>query len=117
MDKWKKPEQSTLDLYESISNQLTDIEKRKMFGYPCAFIKGNMFFGVFENDLFIRVSADHKAELMANNGFTQLAPMGRPMKEYLVIPVEVRINNTELINLVKQSLAFASGLTPKSRKK
>lgn len=117
MEMWKKPEQSTLDLYESISNQLDGIEKRKMFGYPCAFVNGNMFFGVFENELFLRVGVDQKTDLIGKRGFTQLAPMGRPMKEYLVIPVEVRNNPSDLVNLVRQSLIFTSGLPPKIKKK
>ncbi len=34
---------------------------RKMFGYPCAFVNGNMFAGLFQDEMFLRLSDEGRA--------------------------------------------------------
>ncbi len=58
-----------------------------MFGNLSAFVNSNMFFGLFGNDLFVRLSPRDQQELLKVKGASLLEPMkGRPMKEYVVIP-------------------------------
>jgi len=53
-----------------------------MFGNISAFVNGNMFAGLFGNDLFVRLSKESRKELLEKQGASLLEPMkGRPMKE------------------------------------
>ncbi len=41
---WKKAPQENIDFFNDVLEKHPEVEKRKMFGYPCAFMGGNMFF-------------------------------------------------------------------------
>jgi len=59
---------------------------RPMFGNLAAFVNGNMFAGLFGEDLFVRLPDDQSAKLRKQGG-RDFAPMaGRPMKGYVTVP-------------------------------
>jgi TfoX/Sxy family transcriptional regulator of competence genes len=63
-----------------------NVAARPMFGNLAAFANGNMFSGLFGEDLFVRVSEGDRDELIKEGG-TDFAPMaGRPMKGYVTLP-------------------------------
>jgi TfoX/Sxy family transcriptional regulator of competence genes len=63
------------------------VTARQMFGNPAAFVNGNMFTGLFGDNLFVRLSDHDDARLRAAGG-SDFAPMpGRPMKGYTTLPV------------------------------
>ena len=104
MEKWIKPDQALIGLYEEIASQLAGIEKSKMFGCPCAFVNGNMFFGVFQDQLFLRMGEKEKQELNATFPVEPFSPMGRMMKGYVLIPLALRSDPARLLNLVQGNL-------------
>jgi TfoX/Sxy family transcriptional regulator of competence genes len=62
------------------------VTARPMFGNPAAFVNGNLFTGLFGDNLFVRVSDDDSVRLRAAGG-SDFAPMpGRPMKGYTTLP-------------------------------
>src|ERR1700686_1800611 len=59
---------------------------RPMFGNLSAFVNGNMFAGLFGEDLFVRLPDDESAKVRKQGG-RDFAPMaGRPMKGYVTVP-------------------------------
>jgi len=91
---------------------------RPMFGNISAFVNGNMFTGIFGNDLFVRLSEENRNELLENKGASLLEPMkGKPMKEYVVIPETLRNQYDTVRMWVIRSLDWASKLPPKKPKK
>ena len=59
---------------------------RPMFGNLAAFVNGNMFAGLFGEDLFVRLPEDESARVRKEGG-RDFAPMaGRPMKGYVTLP-------------------------------
>ena len=57
-----------------------------MFGNLAAFVNGNMFAGLFGEDLFVRLPDEESAKVRAHGG-RDFAPMaGRPMKGYVTVP-------------------------------
>jgi len=89
-----------------------------MFGNISAFVNGNMFAGLFGNDLFVRLSEESRTELLEEKGASRLEPMkGKPMKEYVVIP-KIWQDQHETVRLwVARSLDWTSKLPPKKSKK
>jgi TfoX/Sxy family transcriptional regulator of competence genes len=62
------------------------VTTRPMFGNLAAFVNGNMFTGLFGEDLFVRLSEEDQARLRKQGG-KEFAPMaGRVMKGYLIVP-------------------------------
>jgi len=64
------------------------VREKKMFGCPVYFVNNNMFIGVFQDDIFIRLSESDREEILSTyDEATQFEPMkGRKMKEYIVLP-------------------------------
>jgi TfoX/Sxy family transcriptional regulator of competence genes len=89
-----------------------------MFGNISAFVNGNMFFGVFGNDLFVRLSSEDQSELLKEKGSSMLEPMkGKPMKDYVVLPKSWRARPETLRSWISKSLEWSSKLTAKKAKK
>ena len=113
-----RPDQSTVDLFKSLVPDDPSVTVRPMFGNISAFVNGNMFFGLFGNDLFVRLSGQDQAQLLQQKGTSNLEPMkGRPMKDYVVIPNSWKGEPDTVRLWVSKSLAWSSKLPPKKAKK
>jgi TfoX/Sxy family transcriptional regulator of competence genes len=112
------PDEDSKEFFRSILPDNPRITIRPMFGNISAFVNGNMFAGLFGNDLFVRLSEESRKELLEKKGASLLEPMkGRPMKEYVVIPKAWR-NQHETVRIwVIRSLDWTSKLPPKKMKK
>jgi TfoX/Sxy family transcriptional regulator of competence genes len=89
-----------------------------MFGNISAFVNGNMFFGIFGNDLFLRLSDEDQADLLRNKGSSMLELMkGKPMKDYVVVPTTWRDRPETLRSWISKALDWSSTLPPKKAKK
>lgn len=113
---WKKSSAKLVEMFDRAVGEFPDIERRKMFGYPCAFLGGHMVTGLHEENWIVRLSAGDREQLLAQGG-TTFAPMGRAMTEYVVMPVEVRRNPQTLHAWLEKSLAYVRALPPKKPKR
>jgi len=93
-----------------------DAERRKMFGYPAAFVNGNMAAGLHRDDLVLKLDEKNRDALMKAGG-KPFVVMGRTMKEFVVAPAEMRDKPSELKKWISRSIAFAASLPPKAKKK
>ena len=116
MEKWQKPDEKIIALYHKIVDQLDGVEQRSMFGCPCSFVKGNMFFGVFQDQLFLRMGEDQREELEKSTRFKSFSPMGKIMKAYIAIPGEIVSEQEKLLALVNNALTVALLLPQKIKK-
>ena len=109
-----KPDQASVDLFKSLVPNDPKVTIRPMFGNISAFVNGNMFFGLFGNDMFVRLSREDMAELLKKKGASNLEPMkGRPMKDYVVMPQAWKREPDTIQAWVARSLAWSSKLPPK----
>jgi TfoX/Sxy family transcriptional regulator of competence genes len=111
---WTKSPDALVNLFiESLPDD-PRIERRKMFGYPSAFVNGNMFAGVFQDQVFARLAPDQKATLEATYGPLPFEPMaGRPMKDYTRLPDEVLEDEAATGEYLKKALAWSAALPAK----
>jgi TfoX/Sxy family transcriptional regulator of competence genes len=93
-------------------------DKKKMFGSTVYFSNGYMFTGVYEDNIFLRLSGKDRAELMAKYGdAVQFEPLkGRPMKEYMNIPPRLYRDRDAFKQWLGRSLEYANSLPPKAAK-
>jgi TfoX/Sxy family transcriptional regulator of competence genes len=94
-------------------------EKRSMFGCPVYFVNGNMFAGLHQDNLFVRLPANDQKELFkAYDEASVFEPMaGRPMKEYAVIPESLYSDAQEFPRWLNRSFDYVASLPKKVPKK
>ncbi len=115
---WKHAPEELVTFFLDVARKMPGAETRKMFGYPCSFANGQMFTGLFQDKMFVRLSEEDRAIFQAIEGVQALEPMpGRPMREYCVIPERILKNASELEFWLQKSLAYAISLPPKVKKK
>jgi TfoX/Sxy family transcriptional regulator of competence genes len=104
-------------LLRSLLPASANITVRPMFGNLSAFVSGNMFVGVFGDDLLVRLPEVDRARLLKNEGAAVFEPMkGRQMKEYVVVPRSWTRDPAKIKPWVKKSLEWSSKLPPKKPK-
>ena len=116
--KWKKANPELSEHLESALAEF-DCQRRKMFGHPTFFIRGNMFAGIFGDDVFIRLSeADREAVFKSFDEAAPFEPLeGRVMRQYVVLPQAI-YDDSALFHLwLGRAFEYASGLAPKPVKK
>ncbi len=117
MKKWKPAPREAVVAFERATFGLPGAEPRKMFGYSCVFVKGNMFAGLHEAGMVLRLPEEQREEFLRLKGAKQFEPMrGRVMREYVVVP-KVLLDSPERFRVwVEKSLAYVSSLPAKPRK-
>lgn len=117
MKKWKPAPREAVAAFDVATSGLPGVEPRKMFGYSCVFARGNMFSGLHEAGMVLRLADEHRAEFLRLKGAEQFEPMpGRVMREYVVVP-RVLLNAPEKLRAwVEKSLAYVSSLPAKPKK-
>lgn len=110
---WKKAPPELVAVFEDLV-PAPPAEARQMFGYPAAFVNGNMFMGVFQDRMFLRLPDEARGELMQEGGDVFDPMGGRPMKEYAVVPQAMLSDRPALEAWVKRSLEYGLSLPPKA---
>jgi TfoX/Sxy family transcriptional regulator of competence genes len=113
-----RPDQSSIEFFRSLVPIDPDVTVKPMFGNLSAFVNGNMFFGLFGNDMFVRLSPLDQQRLLKEKGASLLEPMkGRPMKSYVIVLSAWKSQPATLRSWVSRSLEWSSKLPPKKAKK
>ena len=116
MPKFQKASPWIKELFASLTEGI-ECEHRTMFSYPCAFVNGQMFSGVFGDSLIVRLSEAQRAELLARPGTQIFDPMGgRPMREYVQLADAMLEDEEALASWIRKGFAFAGALPPKKPK-
>ena len=108
MATWQKSNPELVSLFLASLPLTQGVERRQMFGYPCAFINGNMFAGLHEQRLIVRVPAE-----AARRPFEV---MGKVMKEYAAIEDALDCPPAECRDWIGRGLAYTKTLPPKKPK-
>lgn len=115
---WKKSSPQLIALFDEVAPGDPIAERRKMFGYPCAFVNGNMFIGLHQEDMVLRLSEADRAEMKTAHDAGPFEPTpGRAMKEYVSVPPAILNDRPALDSWIERSYAFASALPRKEKKR
>ena len=114
--KWRHSPEELVKTFESVMPGAPAV-MRKMFGFPAGFIHGNMFMGLHQENMILRLSEASRTELLAIEAAKLFEPMpGRPMREYVVVPPSIVQDREKLSQWVSQALEHATSLKPKMKK-
>lgn len=106
---WAKSPPALVEAFDAaLPITAPDVQRRQMFGYPCAFVNGHMFAGLHEHRLIVRVPSQ-----AASHPFVV---MGRTMKNYVALDDPLALSAAERSDWVARALAFTRSLPPKASK-
>lgn len=115
--KWQSSPAELIRLFDEVAASLPGVEKRKMFGYPVAYVNGVWFTGLHQEPLVVRLSPADQADFLQIEGAKPFEPMpGRAMKEFVVVPPALLDSKSDLLAWLQKGLAYAAGLPPKAKK-
>ncbi len=114
---WKKANKELIRLLESEMLKYK-CDRKMMFGAPTFFINNNMFVGVHEDTVIIRLSeGDRKDIFSLYSDVSPFVPMeGRVMKEYAALPESICSKAEIFKEWLNRSYQYAVSLPPKEKK-
>lgn len=113
---WTKSPPELVALFDEVAPTAPAVERRKMFGYPAAFVNGNMFAGLHGARLVLRLPEAALREFMALDGAAPFEPMpGRAMKGYAVAPPSLLADKAGLSAWLERCFEGAAALPAKQK--
>jgi hypothetical protein len=100
---WEKSSQELIDLFTSLAPTAAGAEQKKMSGWPCWFVNGNLFAGLHTQSMIFRLPETDQAVFLKVGG-------------YVILSEPVDRNRKELARWIDRSLQFAAALPPKAPK-
>jgi TfoX/Sxy family transcriptional regulator of competence genes len=108
-----KPSEQAKAAFTRLVPDGPSVTLRPMFGNLAAFVNGNMFAGLFGEDLFLRLPEDESAKVRKQGG-RDFAPMaGRPMKGYVTVPSTWRGKPEAAKGWIATALELTGRMPPK----
>jgi TfoX/Sxy family transcriptional regulator of competence genes len=113
---WEKSSPELADFFAGLVPKAAKVEQKKMFGWPCAFVNGNLFAGLHKQSMIFRLSDDDHAKFLQLDGASDFEPMpGRKMKGYVILADPLTRDKKEMSQWMNRALEFTSAPPPKSK--
>jgi TfoX/Sxy family transcriptional regulator of competence genes len=114
---WTKSPETIIALFDSVVPDAPNVERRQMFGYPAAFVNGNLFMSLFQENMILRLGNEDRQQFLSTFKTKLFDPMGgRPMKEYAVVPAKVQKDSAILAEWICKAHAYGGSLPKKAKK-
>jgi hypothetical protein len=111
---FEKSPPALVERFGAVLARYPDVQRRQMFGYPAAFIGGNMVTSLFHDHWVVRLPDADREELLAIDGAGPFAPMpGRTMKGYAIVPPSIVADDAALDGWLERAFANGRSLPPK----
>src|SRR6202162_1393691 len=112
-----KPSNQAKTAFQKLVPPDLNVSTRPMFGNLAAFVNGNLFCGLFGEDLFVRVSDVDQAKIRKQGGKAFEPMPGRAMTGYVIVAPGWQKNPDASRALVVAALAWSRALPAKDKKK
>jgi len=113
---WKKSPPELIAAFARVVPAGGGAERRPMFGYPAAFVNGNMFAGLHEDRLVLRLDDDGAVDAK-RCGAIDFEPMpGRRMSGWVAVSGNLLADESLLRRWVTRAFRHVSAMPPKARK-
>jgi len=113
MPSFSKSPPELVERFSAVLDDYPNATRKKMFGYPAAFVGGNMATGLFGADWVVRLpEADIEGARAAGAGPFEPLP-GKLMKAFVTIPRTDVADDAAIRGWVERGLALASSMPAK----
>jgi hypothetical protein len=117
MPPWSKSPAELQAAFAAALDRFPDAERRQMFGYPAAFVNGNLWTSLHNANWVVRLPDAARAELLSIPGAANFEPMpGRPMTGFATLPASVRDDADDLHAWLGRAWEAALAMPPKEAK-
>ena len=118
MPKFTKSPPELVDRFNAVVDRVApDAERKKMFGYPCAWVGGNMATGLFADSWWVRLAPERlEEEASSGRGHPFEVMPGRSMKGYVAMREDVIADDALVDALVAEAIAYTGTLPPKKKR-
>lgn len=113
---WEKSPPGLIARFKEVAPGGPGAIEKPMFGYPAAFVGGNMIMGLHGDRFLVRVDEAGVDEAMALGGERFVPREGMVMKNYVALPAAVVADDEALGGWVARAFAFAASLPVKGPK-
>ena len=94
LPKFTPAPEAVVNRFHALLERLPEAHARKMFGYPCAFVNGQMLIGVFQDRIVLRLSDEDRARCLQLPDVRPFEPIpGRGWREYVELPPHILIRH------------------------
>ena len=114
--KMPKPSEEARQAFAQLVPSGPAITMKPMFGNLAGFVNGNMFAGLFGEDLFVRLPDDEAAAVRSDGGRDFEPVPGHAMKGYVLVPEDWRARPHAVAPLVERALELTSRMPAKAAK-
>lgn len=108
MATWKKVPPELARRFEAALPQTSAVQRRQMFGCPCAFVNGNMFAGLHGDRLVVLLPGEAAKR--------PCVIMGRRLKQYALFADALVLTRGAMAAWIEQGYAYARTLPAKAAK-
>jgi hypothetical protein len=113
MPSFSKSPPELVERFAVVMDRYPQAVRKKMFGYPAAFVGGNMATGLFADQWVVRLPDDQiEPAKAAGAGSFEPVP-GKPMKAFVAIPAADVGDDAALHAWVERGLAHAGAMPAK----
>jgi len=113
MPSFSKSAPELVERFSAVMSDYPDAVRKKMFGYPAAFVGGNMATGLFADSWVVRLpDGEIQPAIAAGAAPFEVMP-GKTMKSFVVVPPSDVGNDAAIRRWVDRGLANAASMPPK----
>jgi len=87
--------------------------RKNMFGGVCHLLKGNMFCGVYQDFLILRLGPDQAGKALQMSAVRPFDITGKPMKGWVMVVQDEFHSDNDLEQWLLKARNFAAALPPK----
>jgi TfoX/Sxy family transcriptional regulator of competence genes len=98
---------------EDLTLGIKGLSHKKMFGGMCYLLNGNMAFGIWKDNLILRLGEPAAEEALKKEHTVEFDITGRSMKGWIMVEVVALEDDTVLETWLNQALSFAKSLPSK----
>lgn len=91
------------------------MESKKMFGGICHLHRGNMFCGVYRDNLILRLGDDEADSAIKSGAGRPFDITGKALKGWMMMPWGDGISGDDVSRWIEKALAFEASLPPKKK--
>jgi TfoX/Sxy family transcriptional regulator of competence genes len=115
---WQKSPAALIARFDGMVPDDPRVERRKMFGYPAAFVNGRLFAGLHQSDLVLKLPAADRALLQAHGHARAFEPLpGRAMGDFVALRGDA-LPGPEVMNAwMTRALDHVAALPPKAARR
>ncbi len=111
---WTALPERVVDAFTKAAESVSGVAVRQMFGHPAAFLEGNMFAGIFQNCVILKLPEQMREGLVEQGGRPFEPEPGQVMREYVVLPESVALLAQLLDDWISEAASYARILPPKA---